>query len=359
MSRRDAAPPPQSDALDGVTHPRNTHVLFGQSVAEAALLEAYRSGRLPHAWILGGRPGIGKATLAWRMARFLLAHPDPASTEVQNATDLAVPATHPAARLITSSSSPDLVALRREWNDKTDRHFTEIRVEDVRKALHMFRHASGSGGWRIAIIDSADDLNRSGANALLKLIEEPPQRSLFLIISHQPGRLLPTIRSRCRKLFLEPLGPADIAAAIRAQGGALAATKDDVMERAIRDAEGSVQETLRMLGAAGSGFTARVEAMLNRLPLVDWNAVQNLAEELTGRKGDESYAVFVETVLRWLTRSVRAGAEAGALRLAPLAEVWETFGRAVRDAETYNLDRRPLILSTFEQLGAAVPKGRT
>ncbi len=202
-----AEAPPESDRFAPAPHPRDTHVLFGHETAEAEFLDAWRAGRLPHAWILGGPQGIGKATLAWRMARFLAAHPDPSTPLAQQAKDLGLDPAHPVARKISALSFGDLALLRREWNEKTKKHFTRIGVDEVRRAIHIFEQAAGEGGWRMVIVDSADDLNPNSANALLKMIEEPPPRSLFLIVAHQPGRILPTITSRCRRLILKGLPP--------------------------------------------------------------------------------------------------------------------------------------------------------
>ena len=163
------------------------------------MLRASRAGRLPHAWLIGGPEGIGKATLAWRLARFVLAHPDPHSASVQAATDLSVPAGHRAAVQVAAGGLGDVASLRRAWNEKTGRFYSEIRVDDVRKASTLFQQAARAGGYRVAIIDAADDLNRASANALLKLIEEPPPLSLFLLVAHRPAQLLPTLRSRCRR----------------------------------------------------------------------------------------------------------------------------------------------------------------
>ena len=169
------------------------------------LLSAYREGRLAHAWLIGGREGIGKATLAWRFARFVLANPDPAAKAVREARDLAVEPSHSAARLLAQLAHPDFALIRREWQAATKRLASEISVEAVRHGLQVFQLSAAFGGWRIAIVDSAEDLNRNSANALLKMVEEPPQRSLILIVSHRPGQVLPTIRSRCRRLRLDPL----------------------------------------------------------------------------------------------------------------------------------------------------------
>ncbi|MBV8849589.1 MAG: DNA polymerase III subunit delta', partial [Methylobacteriaceae bacterium] len=192
---------PEADRLENAPHPRETMGFVGHKAAERAVLDTYRAGRMPHAWIIGGPEGIGKATLAWRVARFLLANPDPQNVVVQRAEALDVDPASPAARQIAALSSPDIAVLRRQWNDKVKKLYTEIRVDEVRAAMRIFQHAAGGGGWRIAIIDSADELNRNAANALLKMIEEPPPRSLFLLIAHRPGRILPTIRSRCRLLM--------------------------------------------------------------------------------------------------------------------------------------------------------------
>src|SRR5476649_154895 len=199
--------------------PRETSVLFGHTEAEQALLASYKSGRIPHAWLIGGTPGIGKATLAYRLARFVLAHPDPQSPAVQKAKSLAVDPENPVARRIAAQAQGDLLVLERTINEQTGKLYTVIRVDDVRRSVPFFGSTAGEGGWRIAIVDAIDDLQREGANALLKVLEEPPARTLLLLISHAPGRELPTIRSRCRRLLLRPLSAADVARAVAAATG--------------------------------------------------------------------------------------------------------------------------------------------
>src|SRR5476651_1086589 len=199
--------------------PRETSALFGHAEAEQALLESYQSGRIPHAWLIGGPPGIGKATLAYRLARFVLAHPDPTSPAVQKATSLAVDPENPAARRIAAQAQGDLLVLERTINEQTGKLYTVIRVDDVRRSVPFFGSTAGEGGWRIAIVDAVDELQREGANALLKVLEEPPPRALLLLVSHAPGRELPTIRSRCRRLLLRPLDAADVARAVAGATG--------------------------------------------------------------------------------------------------------------------------------------------
>src|SRR5205814_7203908 len=174
----------------------------------------------PHSWLIGGPVGIGKATLAYRMARFVLAHPDPRAPLVQTATSLAVDGDHPVARRIAAQAQGDLLVLERTINEKTGKLYQDIRVEDVRRTVGFFGSTPGEGGWRVAIVDSVDELNPSGANALLKVLEEPPRRAVLLLVNHSAARVLPTIRSRCRLLALRPLSAEDVArAAAAALGG--------------------------------------------------------------------------------------------------------------------------------------------
>ena len=209
---------PEADALTGAPHPRHVYSLVGHERAEAEMLSAYREGRLAHAWLIGGREGIGKATLAWRFARFVLANPDPAAKAVREAPNLDVAPTHQAARLLAGLAHPDFALIRREWQAASKRLASEISVDVVRQGLQVFQLSAAFGGWRIAIVDSAEDLNRNSANALLKMVEEPPQRSLILIVSHRPGQILPTIRSRCRRLRLDPLSEDEIVRAATPSG---------------------------------------------------------------------------------------------------------------------------------------------
>ena len=159
------------------------------------------------------------------MARFVLAHPDPAAPEVAAATSLFVDAKHPVARRIAAQAQPDLLVIERTLNDKGVLH-KQIAVEDIRKTVAFFGSTAGEGGWRVAIVDAVDELNRSGANALLKVLEEPPQRALLLLVSHSAARVPATLRSRCRILTLRPLGAADVAAALAAATGAAADDPD-------------------------------------------------------------------------------------------------------------------------------------
>ena len=346
--------PPEADRFGEAPHPRNTFRLYGHAAAEAQFLDAYRAERLPQAWVIGGREGAGKATLAWRFARFLLAHPDPHAPDVAAAADLHVAPEHPAARRISAMSHADLFLLRREWNEKSKKAYTEIRMDDVRRGLEMFHHAAADGGWRIAIIDAAEDLNRSSANALLKMIEEPPPRSLFLIVSHTPSRLLPTIRSRCRMLLLETLSAANVVSAIRDMDEIWEEYEASDIEKAAERAGGSVRDALRLLGGGTLALAGKIDGLLERLPALNWMEVHDIADQVQKRDGSDDFDAVLSNVYDWLDRRVieRAGADAPA-RLARYAEVWEKVSAEARETEALNLDRRPLILSIFAKLSEA------
>ncbi|WP_237481645.1 DNA polymerase III subunit delta' [Lichenibacterium dinghuense] len=347
---REGEAAPESDRAEGAPHPRETAVLFGQARAERELLDAYRAGRLHHAWLIGGAPGTGKATLAWRFARFLMAHPDPDDDAVRAAADLSVPPDHPAARRVAGGAPGDVAVLRRAWNDKTGKFFSEIRVDEVRRMSGLFQQASRAGGYRICIIDTAEDLNTNSANALLKLIEEPPSRSLFLLLAHHPAQALPTLRSRCRKLALDPLAPADAAAALRALGRPWSETEPAALDEALRRAGGSVSGALPYLGGERLILDRETARLLARLPEVDWAGLHRLADKVGSDEDD--FAVLTGAILDWLHGRLGAGATEPR-RLAPLAEVWEKVRRSARDTLALNLDKKTFLFSTFADLAQA------
>lgn len=347
---KDGEAAPESDRAEGAPHPRETAGLFGQARAERELLDAYRAGRLHHAWLIGGPAGTGKATLAWRFARFLLANPDPAAGAVRDAADLRVPPDHPAARQAAAGAPGDVAVLRRGWNDKTGKFFSDIRVDEVRKMSGLFQQASRAGGYRICIIDTAEDLNTNSANALLKLVEEPPSRSLFLMLAHHPAQVMPTLRSRCRKLALDPLGPADAVAALRALGAPWSTIEPATLDEAVRRAGNSVSGTLPYLGGERLSLDGDTARLLARLPEVDWAGLHRLADRIGSDEDD--FAVLTGAILDWLHERLRAGS-GGARRLAPLAEVWEKVRRSARDTLALNLDKKTFLFSTFADLAQA------
>ncbi|WP_375454702.1 DNA polymerase III subunit delta' [uncultured Methylobacterium sp.] len=336
--------------LAGILRPRAATRFVGHAAAEAALSEAIASGRLHHAWLIGGPAGIGKATLAYRVARRLLADPE----GVSRAPGLDVEAGHPVAARIAALSHPNLVALRRHRVPTAKTLPTKIPVDAVRKALELFGSTAGNAGHRICIVDSAEDLNANGANALLKMLEEPPARALFLIVSHAPGRLLPTIRSRCRALALRPLSAPEVEAVVAGFPAPFPAPAAEALARAAALSEGSVARAVAMLDPAMCGLVAEVETLLSRLDHPDWGRVLKLAERLAGREAEPLFAASLAAVERFVAAELRRRQAEPPARLAALVEVCENFGRTAREAAIYNLDRRPVILSLFADLAGAV-----
>ena len=338
----------EDDDADVATPPRETLQWFGHEEAERTLLEAYRGGRMPHAWLIGGPPGIGKATLAYRMARFVLAHPDPSAPPVQSAPSLALPPDHRALRLVSAQGHPDLLVLERRPGESGALR-SVIAVEDVRRLVPFLGSTAGEAGWRVVVVDSADELNAAGANALLKLLEEPPHRCLFLIVSHAPGRLLATIRSRCRRLLLRPLAPADIG---RALGAALGRSPDDAdIQKAAAAADGSVAHAMALLGGPLLAVRERVIELLAQLPVTDRRALHALGESLE-RADRLVLATFVDAVRDWLSARL-AGEQGQGPRLMRLAQAWDDVNRTAREVEAYNLERKPLVFKVFGWLAGA------
>jgi len=329
-------------------HPRATGILCGHAMTEAALLAAYRSCHMPHAFLLAGPKGVGKATLAYRLARFVLAHPNAAASEVQKATSLALDAQHPVARRVAAQAQGDLLILERTPNDKGVLR-QQIAVEDVRRTVSFFGATAGEGGWRIAIVDAVDELNRFGANALLKILEEPPQRALLLLVSHSMARVPPTLRSRCRIVTLRPLPESDVAAALAAAVGRPAS--DPQIGAAAAAAEGSVARALAFLDEDALALRQHALDLLDRLPALNAEELHELGDALAGTD-PQPLAAFVDTVNAWLSqRLARGAAELG--RLARLADASERINQAARDAETYNLERKPLVFRVFGLLAEA------
>ena len=363
---RDDDTPPESDRLGEHPHPRETAILLGQSDAEQALLDAFMSGRMHHAWLLTGPKGIGKATLAYRMARFVLRHGVPEVAAAAGATNLQTPMDHPVFRQVAAGSHPNILALRRPWDEKAKRFKTVLTVDEIRRTTGFFGMSAGAGGWRIGIIDAADDMNRNAENALLKILEEPPPQCLFFVIAHQPGRLLPTIRSRCRTLRLAPLAAEDVAAVLDASDK-IKASEADRLAMA-RLSEGSVGRALSIADGGGLDLYRDIVALLMELPRLNIKNLHKLADKIARRGADDAWTTGIDLLGDWLQRLVRTGAgaphqpefvngeAASMVRLAQSAsldrwvEVWEKISQLVARAEALNTDRKIVVLNIFSML---------
>jgi DNA polymerase-3 subunit delta' len=362
---RDVEAPPEADRLDGVQHPRETLRLFGHERLEAELASGFDGARMHHAWLISGPEGVGKATLAYRIARFLLARP--ADRGAAGALDVKTDAV--AARLVRALSHPDLLVLRRPWNHQTKRHAQVITVEEVRRLRSFLGHTAEAGSRRVVIVDTADLLNVSAANALLKSLEEPPPQTVFLLLTAAPGRLLPTIRSRCRTLALAPLDETSLRRAVLAalEAGEATPPGPDDWPRLVALAEGSARRALALWLGGGLKLEDKLLQLVQPLPTVDWGAVHALADEISSQAAAERFEMFFDLLLKRLARLVRAAAGLAAgdedrrlaarlipeARLATWAELWETIAREKSEAQALNLDRKSLILQTFGRIGAA------
>jgi len=329
--------------LDGAIPPEANPVLFGHDSAQDFLATAYRSGRLHHAILIEGPEGIGKATLAFRFANHVLSHPDPAMAPERIADpDPAAP----VSRQIASGASHNVLHINRPVDEKTGKMKTVITVDAVRKAGKFFGQTSGTGNWRIAIVDPADDLNRNAANAILKILEEPPKRSVFLVLSHAPGRLLPTIRSRCLTVRLSPLGPPDLARAL----GRLKAPGADIA-RLAGLSEGSVARALVLANYGGADIAGAFDAILATGNANGRAAIHQLAETLAARDRDVAYQFFTTHVVDRLQAAAATLALQGKAAAAnALAERASRASAHFATADAYNMDRKQTVLTLFSLL---------
>ena len=335
------------DPRESEHHPRRRTDLRGHQGAEETLLRQLASGRMHHAWLFAGSRGIGKATLAYRLARFLLAFPDPQAAAERRS--LYVPAEAPVAHRIAARGHADLITLERSYDAKAERLKSEIVVDDVRKASGFFARTAGEGGWRICIVDAAEDLNTESANALLKILEEPPAHSLFILVSHQAGRLLPTIRSRCLRLDLSVLSEADTMAVV----ATMAEQNSDEIERAARLSKGSPGRALELLNSQGAKYFDLMRQIMSRSQRIDLAAKINIADGLQARDMAEDFTIFSELLLTFVADKAREAALAG--EGAALARAHEEIGHSLRLANALNLDRRQTILDALTVLGSAKP----
>lgn len=343
----------------------------GHEAAEQMFLDAYNSDRLHHAWLITGPRGIGKASLAHKMARFLLHNP-PASDTAPGlfgdalqkipASTLATDFDSRVNKIITAGSHGDLVIIERQPHEKTGRMKAEIVVDDVRKLQNFFAKTSLEGGWRIAVIDSADEMNRNAANALLKVLEEPPQNTLLVLLAHAPGKLLPAITSRCRKLRLNPLD-------IETVTGILAKYYPDLGADEIRGyailSDGSPGYALNLVAHQGLDLYIQLLEVLSSLPGLDVPLAHKIADSLSPRKAEQKYVLFGELLSSFINRMIRHVAalengETSAAKAAltgeldlmvqlgqriPLdqwAELWE---KILHKMNRVNLDRKQVILN--------------
>jgi DNA polymerase-3 subunit delta' len=358
------------------TGPRHTADLIGHEDAEKVLLGAVAGGRLPHAWLFTGPKGIGKATLAFRFARYLLTHkPNAVSADgglfaaddipAELPDNLYMDPARPVFHRVASGGHGDLMTVERRLNDR-GKLSTQIRVEDIRAAIDFAHLTSSEGGYKVIIVDGGELMNRSSENAFLKILEEPPAHCIIIMVSHNPGRLLPTTRSRCRTLALKPLSPQQVGDLMTRHMPEVNAA--DALELA-RLAEGSIGRAMSLAAGGGLEIYRDVVNIFASLPDLDGAAVQALATKLSKAGDDDAYYSGIELYRWWLSRvvlaasrgaagdeSLSADERAVAERAAATAILPVWLGRLdqsesmIRSADPLNLDRKQVILSLFLSL---------
>jgi DNA polymerase-3 subunit delta' len=349
----------EPDRLASFSTPRDVDCVFGQDEAAAEFESALRSGRMHHAWLLVGPEGVGKATLAYRFARTVLAQ-----AEGHEAHD--VDADNPVFRKVAGLAHPNFLLIRRSWVEKTKRYSQWIGVDEVRRLRAFLGNTAGEGVWRVVIVDRADELNQNAANALLKALEEPPPQTLFFLISSAEGRLPITIRSRTRTLRVAGLGPDDLERAVRA---ALDRDEQDADDKTIRLAlslsQGSVRRALELVSGEGIGLYKDILATFAALPDLDGTKLHKQVERLVGVGDADRLELYLALLLGVMERLVRHGATEEGVgdaetkianrlvskgNLAEWAMAWETLSEARAEAFVLNLDRSLLVLNSWFRL---------
>jgi DNA polymerase-3 subunit delta' len=364
--------PPEADRLEGWPHPRETYRILGHQAAEAIIAEAMVSGRLHHAWLMTGEQGIGKAAFAYRAARFLLSREDGELAVGGRSLDIAEGSR--TARQVANLSHPGLLTIKRGWDASGKKSRQSIAIDDIRQLRHFLQRTAVTP-WRVVIVDSADDLNPNSANALLKSLEEPPARTVFFLISSSPGRLLPTIRSRCRSIRFDPLPDTALRDAVLA--ACRKAERDPPGEAQFATllalGKGSPRRVLQLFDGGGHTLYEMVVLLLESLPRLDRAALHRLITLTAGRDGIAHAMAFdlleeaIGAVLRTRAAGLGASPEFPHLRrfpalvgpdsLADWAELWETIRDARGEAERLNLDKAALTLTVFEKLESLSRKG--
>lgn len=341
------------EIIQRIEAPRANVDLIGHELAEAFMQEAWRSGRLAHSWLIGGPIGVGKATLAWRFARFVLAGgimPEPSQ---------------PLFRQIAAGAHPDCRLITRGYDTRRSppRIRSEIAVDDVRALGRFLHQTSVMGGWRVVIVDAADEMSLQAANALLKLLEEPPSRSLLMLVAHAPTNLLPTLRSRCQKVLLRPLTEEQVVTLLNSKLPELDTAERKSLAQLADGCPGRAIE----LGTVGAlDLYRELIEMLKPLPDLDVGTVHEAADRFgRGASGEVAFRTMSGLLWRWLTVMIRGSAcGASPVEVIPgevammtrLAErggldrwlvAWEKTGDLFARTEKLNLDRRQVFLNVI------------
>lgn len=363
--------------------PRNTLELVGHEHAEQLFLDAFNAEKIHHAWMITGPKGIGKATLAYKMARFLLNNPPEddqgpglfgdvlertALTSLE--TDLDSPANH----LINAASNPDLMIIERTEDPKTGKMRSNILVDDVRKINEFFHKTSTDGGWRVAIVDTADEMNRNAANAILKILEEPPKNSILIILAHAPGRLLPTIKSRCRMLPLKPLKSLTVKEILQKN---YPEKEENIIDGYVALSNGSPGYAISLIEHQGLKVYREILGLLSTMPNINVPLMHDFAGTITTKKSGDTFLLFSEMLSQFISRMVRHVSylntdhthnikealteefnlmeELGAIiPLDQWASLWEKISEKMKVTDQLNMDRKQTVIDILNMINTAL-----
>ena len=355
-----------------IEHPRSNSFLFGHNPSETTFLNSWNSGRIPHGWLLTGPRGIGKATLAFRIARFVLSQtnaPTILGSLENSLSSLAITNDNPIFKRVASGGHPDLMTLERTFNSETSRLKTSISVEEARAAGDFLRLTASEGGWRILIIDSADELNLNAANALLKILEEPPDKTLMLLICHAPGTLLPTLRSRCSRIQMNPLKYEDLKNVFEQLSPDI---NEDDLKTLSYLSEGSPGRALTLAEKDGLVIYKELIYLIRQLPNIEVPLLHKFGDRISRRGAEDNFHLAIELLVWWISRLTRMSAKgelipnviaeendcanrlAAETRVDRWIEVWEKINSLASQTDRLNLDRKHVILNMFQVLKGAV-----
>lgn len=372
---QDAADHVQADAL---LPPRETPILYGHKAQEDFVLSLYNQGRMPHALILAGGEGIGKSTFAFRLARFLLKHGKGGAADDAGGGLFgeALPKAQPDSlyvapddsvfRQVASGGHPDLFYAGVEMDEKKGRMKTGVSIETIRRIPGFMRMTASYGGWRVAIIDDADSMTRQAQNGILKILEEPPDHAILLLVAHRPGMFLPTIRSRCRTIHFKSPDMADFSLLTRRAAPGL----DDRSLKILADmTDTSPGRAIALSENGGLDAFERLMILLDQWPNWSWPEIHGFADNLAKPGQEGAYESFADT-MRWVINRLTKTKAEGLVPEGPLArpilnemishyplvqwlEICEQLGEHFDQVQYSSLDRRHGVIGAFALLGEA------